>query len=92
MNNLLLKSLTICFVFSLAGCDKNKDADTMSREETTTPHALEAEPVEMDHSREAQLHDDLQHGSSAPVMNESDETGLTNDNTQTNLSSRTPSN
>jgi hypothetical protein len=68
MKNLLVKSIALSFVFTLAACEKNKTTDNSAlRQETTTPHSMETDPVPTNNN---QLHDDMQHEASVPVTNE----------------------
>lgn len=68
MKNVLVKSLALTFVFALAGCEKNRDADDpMTKGETTTPHSMEAEPV----SPNNEMHNDMQNNTSAPILDDS---------------------
>lgn len=67
MKNLLLKSLALCCVFTVVGCEKNREVDDpMTRGETTTPHSMETAPVNPNN----ELHDDMQHASSPAITEE----------------------
>ena len=84
MKNLLAKSIALSFVFTLAACEKNKTADNSAlRQETTTPHSMETEPV----PNSNQLHDDMQHEASVPVTNQD---GTSDAHTGSATSQQTP--
>jgi hypothetical protein len=84
MNNLLVKSLVLSFVFTLVACEKNKTTDnTGLRQETTTPHSMQREsPINSN-----QLHDDMQHDASVPVTNEN---GTSEAHTESATTQKTP--
>ncbi|EEH69575.1 MULTISPECIES: hypothetical protein [Acinetobacter] len=84
MNNLLVKSLVLSFVFTLVACEKNKTTDkTGLQHETTTPHSMQSESP----TNSNQLHDDMQHDASVPVTNEN---GTSEAHTESATTQKTP--
>ncbi|NAS10117.1 hypothetical protein [Acinetobacter haemolyticus] len=66
MKSLVLKSLAACLILTLMGCEKNRNVEeSYQHNETTTPHALEKDPVINN-----QLHDDVHEGASNPAIME----------------------
>ncbi|RSN77045.1 hypothetical protein [Acinetobacter haemolyticus] len=64
MRHLVLKSLAACLILTLMGCEKNRNVEeSYQHNETTTPHALEKDPVINN-----ELHDDMHEGASNPAI------------------------
>ena len=93
LKNMFLKTLALCFVLSLAACDRNKDVDRMEQNETTSPHALEQDPVETNQLNDSnRMHDDMQNEASIPATIENDASGVQSGNSTTapNRANQTP--
>lgn len=94
MKIILINSLAVFFLFSLAGCEKNKNLDTFGQEQnTTSPHSLQNEPVDTDHLTDNnQLHDDPNINASTPALIENGASNVMDGKSTSSLSSRTKPN
>ena len=91
LKSLFYKSLMLSCIVAVAGCQKNNEVDTNTPdEESTSPHAMQNDPVMPDNSSaNNQMHDDIENGTSAPVlMDNGASTVTTNSSTEMNSSTQ----